>query len=342
MVQLDFNLLSSRSFVTAIEQNFDTRGRFQRAQFPLWDEIKHILLTLYGQYCERINTEQETTERLDCVGIYAMYVLYRHLLPPNIVPDAKVHKSLWTVFPTMCPVTALFGPLPFIPREFMVSYAPYKAVKGCSADIPEIRSESATMVLRWNASFKARVARIRLDALGWIAMADSELSPTVPETHFRSKNEDDDEDIEEKTLALSVASIEAARTCILRGLQITHTASILLRSHLIAHRALGLNYVPDHIPSLISLLEVLKSIEKMLRVRRRSAVLSIQRSTLKMIAHNILKRFDKVRSFVDQRSSSMDLSGNSEHATSITRVSACLTALEGILRGSSSFSPIRR
>ena len=55
------------------------------------------------------------------------------------------------------------------PREFMMSYAPYKAVKGCSADIPEIRSGSATMVLKWNASFKARVTKIRLDALGWIA-----------------------------------------------------------------------------------------------------------------------------------------------------------------------------
>lgn len=169
MVQLDFNLLSSRCFITAIEQNFDPRGRFQAAKFPLYDEIKSILVTLYGQYCERINTEHETTERLDCVGIYAMYVLYRHLLPPNIIPDAKLHKSLWSVFPAMCPIMELFGPLSFIPREFMMSYAPYKAVKGCSADIPEIRSGSATMVLKWNASFKARVTKIRLDALGWIA-----------------------------------------------------------------------------------------------------------------------------------------------------------------------------
>ena len=117
MVQLDFNLLSSRSFVTAIEQNFDPRGRFQAAKFPLYDEIKQILVTLYGQCCERINTEQETAkERLDCVGIYAMYVLYRHLLPPNIIPDAKLHKSLWSVFPAMCPVMELYGPLYFMPR----------------------------------------------------------------------------------------------------------------------------------------------------------------------------------------------------------------------------------
>lgn len=116
MVQLDFNLLSSRSFITAIEQNFDPHGRFQEMKFPLWDEVKTIISTLYGQYCERVNTEQETTERLDCAGIYAMYVLYRRLLPPNVVPDAKLHKSLWGVFPAMCPILELYGPLHFIPR----------------------------------------------------------------------------------------------------------------------------------------------------------------------------------------------------------------------------------
>eukprot|EP00584_Thalassiosira_punctigera_P026636 CAMPEP_0172578504 /NCGR_PEP_ID=MMETSP1067-20121228/138769_1 /TAXON_ID=265564 ORGANISM="Thalassiosira punctigera, Strain Tpunct2005C2" /NCGR_SAMPLE_ID=MMETSP1067 /ASSEMBLY_ACC=CAM_ASM_000444 /LENGTH=1253 /DNA_ID=CAMNT_0013371201 /DNA_START=412 /DNA_END=4173 /DNA_ORIENTATION=- len=343
MVQLDFNLLSSRSFITAIEQNFDPRGRFQAAKFPLYDEIKSILVTLYGQYCERINTEQETsTERLDCVGMYAMYVLYRHLLPPKIVPDAKLHKSLWSVFPVMCPIMELYGPLYFIPREFMMSYAPYKAVKGCSADIPEIRSGAAAMVIKWNGSFKARVAKIRLDALGWIAMADSELSPIVPEPHSRPRSEDDDEDMHDNILASSVASIEAATSTILQGMKIAHSASILLRSQLIAHRALRLNYDPDHLPSLMSLMEVLKSIEKVLIVRRRSAVLSFQRSTLKMIASNILKKFDKVRSFVDQCSSSMDFSRNSERARSITRLSACLTALEGVLKGTASFSCIRR
>ena len=176
-----------------------------------------------------------------------------------------------------------------------MSYAPYKAVKGCSADVPEIRSGAAAMVIKWNGSFKARVAKIRLDALGWIAMADSELSPTVPESHSRSGNEDDDGDVEEYILASSVASIEAATNTILRGMTIAHSASILLRSQLVAHRALRLNYDRDHIPSLMSLMEVLKSIEKMLIVRRRSAVLSFQRSTLKMIASNILKKFDKVR-----------------------------------------------
>lgn len=290
MVQLDFSLLSSRSFVSAIEQNFDPRGRFHAAKFKLYEEIHSIVISLYGQYCEQVNTETETTERLDCVGVYAMYVLYRQLLPPNVIPDAKLHKSIWGVFPAMCPILELFGPLYFMPREFIMLHAPYERVKGCSADIAEIRSGSAALVLKWDGSFKARVSKIRLDALGWLAVADSELSPTVPDSRSQHTDENDDLD-----LSSSVASIERATSCILRGMKIAHSASILLRGQLVSHRGLGLDIEPDHISSLLALMEVLKSIEKLLRVRRRTAVLAFQRSTLKMIASNILKRFDKVR-----------------------------------------------
>ncbi len=176
-----------------------------------------------------------------------------------------------------------------------MSHAPYKAVKGCSAEIHEIRSAAATMVLKWDGSFRARVAKIRLNALKWIAVADSELSPTVPDPRPRLVSDEDDDDADEEALEISVARIEETTRCILRGTQIAHSASILLRSKLVAHRSLGLSYDPEHIVSLMSLLEVLKAIEKMLRVRRRSALLAAQRSTLKMLAQHILSRFDKVR-----------------------------------------------
>ena len=343
MIQLDYNLLSCRSFINAIEQNFDPTNRFHNANFPLYDEIKSILATLYGQYCERINTELETSERVDCIGVYGMYILYRHLLPPNVIPDVKLHKSLWSVFPAMYPIMEIYGPnCYFIPREFMMKYGSYKGVKGCSADIPEIRSGVASMVLKWDGSFKVRVNKIRVGALGWLARADSELSPNVPQPRTTINVDADEEDVEDDMITSSLESIEATTSCILRGIQILHSASILLRSHLMSHRALGLAYDPNHISCLISLIKVIKSIEKLLKVRRRTAVVSFQRCTLKMIAQNILKRFDKVRSFVDQCSSSIDFTSDSDRSRSITRVTACLTALEGVLKGTSSFSPIRR
>lgn len=285
MIQLDYNLMSSRFFVSTIEQNFDPNGRFQAANFNLHGTIHSIISNLYGQYCERINTDHETTERLDCVGVYAMYALYRHLLPTKVVPDAKLHKNLWSIFPAMSPILELFGPIYFIPREFIMTHAPYEAVRGCSADISEIRQGAAALVLKWDGSFKARVNKIRLDALAWLAVADAELSPTV----------DDDGADDEFNATSSIENIERATSCILRGMKIAHSASITLRGQLIAHKALGLDQDPDLVVSCVSLLLVLKSVEKVLRVRRRTAVFSFQRGTLKMIASNILKRFENIR-----------------------------------------------
>ena len=302
--------------------------------------VRIHLITLYGSYCEKINTPEETTERLDCIGVYAMYVLYRQLLPSNVVPDKSLHKSLWSVFPAMCPVMQLYGPLYFQPREFLMVYSPYKAVKGCSADDREIHAQSKAAIIKWDGSFNSRVARIRLEAVGWLATADSELCGEISGSNSL---EDEDElaetDMVPEDLALK---LESAANVIFRGIKIAYSASILLRSQLSAHKALNLGVAKQHIPSINSLMEVLKSIEKMLRSRRRHFVSFIQRATLKMVAASILRRFESVREFVDGMSSSADVAGNPDLSRTIVRVGACLTALEGLLKGSSSFSPIRR
>jgi hypothetical protein len=198
----------------------------------------------------------------------------------------------------MCPVLELYGPLYFIPREFIMVHAPYEAVKGCSADVSEIRQGASALVLKWDGSFKARVNKIRLDALAWLAIADAELSSNAGV----ERNQDDDEGEgdfinNEFNAVTSIANIERATSCILRGMKIASSAAITLRSQLITHRALGLklDQNSEHIPSYLSLIVVLKAVEKMLRVRRRSAVLAFQRATLKMIASNILKRFENIR-----------------------------------------------
>ena len=284
MIQLDYRLMSCRSFISAVEQNFDPNGKFPTASnFNLHEELHSIVIELYSQCCERINTEYETIERLDCVGAYAIYVMYRYLLPTKCIPDAKLHENLWSVFPAMCPVLELYGPLHFLPREFIMIYAPYEAV--CTANINDIYGKAAALVLKWDRSFNNRVRNIRLDALAWLSVADAELSSTVDgEAHNEGIN------------AISfMETIERTTTCVLRGIKIAYSASITLRSQLIAHRALDLDLHSNDITMCLSLVAVLKSVEKMLRFRRRTAILAFQRRTLKMIASNILQKFENIR-----------------------------------------------
>lgn len=53
---------------------------------------------------------------------------------PSALPDAKLHRSLLSVFPAMCPVVAdLYGgggALNFVPWEFMMRHAQYAAAQG--------------------------------------------------------------------------------------------------------------------------------------------------------------------------------------------------------------------
>ncbi len=169
IMQIDFTLLSSRSFLICIEQNFDPRNRFglnhdinihnlqsedhhgkdsyynnrkkksendaKNGVFPypskpLYEHIKIILTTLYERYCSVINTPNEHTEREDMVGLYGLYCLYRRLVPSNKVPDEKLHKALCTVFPSTHPVIPLYGNASFMPLDFITKYAPLDIARG--------------------------------------------------------------------------------------------------------------------------------------------------------------------------------------------------------------------
>eukprot|EP00957_Ditylum_brightwellii_P188361 14339939-Ditylum_brightwellii.AAC.1 len=39
--------------------------------------------------------------------------------------------------------------------------------------------EATNLVRKWDTSFSSRVTRLRTDALGWLASADSDLSPST-------------------------------------------------------------------------------------------------------------------------------------------------------------------
>ena len=70
-------------------------------------------------------------------------------------------------------------------------HAPYEAVKGCSAEVSDVRSSAANLVQKWDRSFPARAAKIKLQALGWIASADSDLAPTAVVEEGRSSRPDE-------------------------------------------------------------------------------------------------------------------------------------------------------
>jgi hypothetical protein len=67
-------------------------------------------------------------ERQEVVGLFGLYALYRRLCPPNVLPDGKFYKRLWTVQKEI-PVVVLHGKAVWFPPEFLMKYASFDVRK---------------------------------------------------------------------------------------------------------------------------------------------------------------------------------------------------------------------
>ena len=86
------------------------------------------LLSLPIYLLQAVNTESEVTERHDLVGLFALYALYRHLSPSNIMPDTKLYKKLWMIQKEV-PVVILHAKMVWFPPEFLMKYAAFDVRK---------------------------------------------------------------------------------------------------------------------------------------------------------------------------------------------------------------------
>jgi len=354
LVQVDFTLLSCRSFVTAIEQNFDpgchyapyvpedsptaagkgTKSGTSDDRFTLYGEVKAHVIELYDRCNRRIGTSDENNEADLAVGVYALYCLYRRILPSHLIPDAKLHRALWMNLPAKRPVIPLFANAAFLPREFIMRYAPYEGLRGCTppADPVELRQDAIAQTIAEAQRLSAAVNGLRSDALKWVAAAEMDLAPhpsSVSGPGGSTKKEE------------PAITVEKTATRIIGGVRLARRASLLLQNYLVSHFTFDMAIKSDHLPALTSLCEIVKSIESLLRVRRKPCVISIQRAAVKSFAASLFRLFESLRLATDHYNASLDHDAGLE-STNIARITACLTSLEGLLKGTTSFSQGRR
>ncbi len=346
IMQIDFTLLSSRSFLICIEQNFDPRGRFcfnplfdgtisnqgksnNRKRLgsngnssssavvleskPLYEHVKVILTTLYERYCTILDTSRETTEREGIVGIYGLYCLYRRLVPSNKVPDDKLHKSLCTVFPSVCPIVPLFGNVPFMPIDFITKYAPLDIARGvvgvgvrARARAPtreEIIAGAKEVVEKQDKTFCKKVSLLYEEALAWLLQADTELAPSERLSNT-TLFDDDTASTQRNNMVLTpldqedthaMKAVKYKTDLILEGLTIGRRATVLLRNYLFLHTLLHMPIRSKDMLAIEQLCSIAKSVAKTLKVSRRSTIISIHKAGLKMIASSLYSCFEKLR-----------------------------------------------
>lgn len=349
LMQIDFILLSSRSFLVAIEQNFDPEGLYYNFAKPgsittLHDEIKYLVEALFQEFCSCINTKDETNEREMMIGIYGMYCLYRRLIPSHIAPDEKLHKALCTVLPSICPIISIFGDLVFVPTDFISRYSGHLEVSNSvggsrmttmlmqSFDTKNIsiHSQAKGVFLKNNKHFISKTSSLYLETVHWLLNIDSDLAPSVGGV---------------ENVCNQVPPVQAIRfkkILLVKGILIGRSSTIMLRNYLSYHKYLQIPIPLDHYSSIIKLFCIAKSVERALKVRYRSTILTMLRAAVKTIASSIFSHFDTLRSLVDQKSALTDQMQRFSDTVNISRITIALTVLESLLKGSSTFSPGRR
>eukprot|EP00592_Proboscia_alata_P013642 CAMPEP_0194390340 /NCGR_PEP_ID=MMETSP0174-20130528/109434_1 /TAXON_ID=216777 /ORGANISM="Proboscia alata, Strain PI-D3" /LENGTH=1194 /DNA_ID=CAMNT_0039183581 /DNA_START=31 /DNA_END=3612 /DNA_ORIENTATION=+ len=320
IIQLDFFLRSS-SFLAAIEQNLDPGEDLNdppiRENTSLHNKMKSLIIILYKSYCIAVGSDSETTETRDMVGVYGLYALLRRLLPSNSIPDAKLHRSLSNVFPGKNPVINLIGNIAFSPVEFLTRYAPYEIKGDTGFDI-------AVFVKKFDESFVTQALALKLKTISWIARIDSVFAPSV----------------QNGTRIHAATAIAQKSSLLVKGIYLAHRISYLARTFLTLHKLLGIPMKFEHLRPLQSMCELLKSIEQTMRVRRRGAVTAVQPAALRMVASTIFCSFESLRIGIDERKS-MGTPSTPEISQKLSQLGGCLSALEFILKGSSTFSSIR-
>ena len=271
-----------------------------------------------------VGSASETNERQQLIGVYGLHALYRRILPANEVPDGKLYKKLFTLFPDRCPMINICGDSAFFPANFLMQYAPFE-VKGL--DQSSVSKKAVEFVKRLDASFEKQASQFKGQCLAWIAQCDSDLSASSRQYNTQGGAD-----------ASASERIETRASLILKGVVIAYRASALVKTLLALHKALGLPLTTKLITPVRSLVEVLKAIEAELSNRRRAAVATMHPITLRILAAAISRKFKGLRSIVDSCNASSKGSKNRK----IRKLAACLSALDGCLKGTSTYGPARR
>jgi len=293
LMQLDFTLLSSRSFLIAIEQKFDPRNEvFQENSTGksniLHEYVKQGVEMLYRQCCQTLGTKEQWTHRTPIVGLYGLYCLYRRLLPSNTPPDENLHKSLCVLLPSHRPVLPMFGELPFFPAEFISRYAPLERVKGFTPiTMDDIRLQAKRYISKEDKNFVATVSELYRQGLLWSVSAEYGLG-------FSAYNADDLSGHEDYNASPETTVVHQI-TLIRKGIDIAKYATSLLRCYLAMHKNL-LEPIPSgHLSSLEKLCYLAKSVEQVLKRRQWSNIVSIHKAALKTIASSLFQKLEALR-----------------------------------------------
>lgn len=87
-------------FVAGVDGHSDMEVNVRKNSTFLEALLSHLKTKLESSLAV-VGTNLEFSDRVHLCGCFALYALYRQLLPANIAPDLKLHKVFWAVQKTV-------------------------------------------------------------------------------------------------------------------------------------------------------------------------------------------------------------------------------------------------
>lgn len=249
LLSIDQSVMSGEIFKGCIEQDFQFMAGVNMPDMELNVRKNSTFLEALLASLKRclegsmaaVGTNVEFFERVHICGCFALYALYRQLLPANIAPDLKLHKVFWTVQKTVPWIFLCNQKTVWFPGDFLLGYSAAFDVRKLDPPNPPVYRK--TFLNQFDQSFSQRVASISAQSKAWFILADSYVTPSV--RHESDVNQ----------------ALEVRSGVLLKGLSVAVRVNYLLRSYLIVHEAMEEPVSKSALADVATLIEVLKGIE---------------------------------------------------------------------------------
>ncbi|RHY31429.1 hypothetical protein DYB32_003505 [Aphanomyces invadans] len=139
----------AKVFQTCIEQDFETTFSYEDS----------------GKFNGSLSTQPILNERIQLVGAAGLYVVFRKLLPNNVLPDVGLFDKLWQL-QLKAPVVVLCGRLSWHLPEFLLKYAPLQSKTAQPVDVVQARP-------KFDDVFEDDVVYVQSEVRAWLVRFES-------------------------------------------------------------------------------------------------------------------------------------------------------------------------
>ena len=320
LVSIDAPLMTGQIFEGCLEQNFESiddgsegeESIHVRSNKTFLDELLFFIRSRIDQILSPIGSNSEMNEREQVMSSYALYALYRRLLPKNIPPDGKLFKLFWLVQKTV-PFVVIVDKFLWFPGEFLQETAAAPSAMG-TLDPPSAPAFRKLFMEKYVSHFPNRANLAVAQCTAWFVLIESKFQSSV-------RYEDN-----------TIQALETRSSILFKGACLASRVSNLIKTCLVAHIVMEMALSRTLLNCITQLIEVLKGIEYSF-MRKDSIIAEAQVHILRVFSVTMIDLIRPVRTKLHSVRKLDDARGD---------LMTCVQILEQTVCSTENYTPLRQ